>query len=33
MIKPVQDVIESYYEMMGVQLDEGPNASVRVRVL
>jgi len=32
MIKPVQDVIESYYEMMGVQLDEGPNASVRVLV-
>jgi hypothetical protein len=33
MIKPIQDVIESYYEMMGVQLDEGPNASVRVLVL
>jgi hypothetical protein len=33
MIKPVQDVIENYYETMGVQLDEGPNASVRVRVL
>lgn len=33
MIKPVQDVIENYYEMMGVQLDEGPNASVRVLVL